>query len=334
MGRRTRRGPVVGGLVGVEGLVGDLLLEVEPVPEGEELGLGHLLDLVGGVAGLDLGAEGPALHRLGQDDRRLAGRLRGLGGQLVGGVELPVVVAAPGSAWISSSERCSTMLAQSGIGTEEVLPGVGARLGDVLLELPVGSGVHLVQQDAVDVAGQELVPLGAPDHLDHVPAGPPEGGLGLLDDLAVAPDGTVEALEVAVDDEDQVVEVFPAGHREGAGGFHLVELTVTDEAPDPRGRGVGDLPVEEIAVDVGLVDGGQRAEAHGDGGVLPEVGEQAGVGIGGQAPAARPPGGNCRAGPRRAGPRRRPGRRCRARRGPGRRPCRRSPRRTSPGRSG
>ena len=63
-------GPVVGRQVGLEGLVGDLVGQVEPVPQGPQLGLGHLLDLVGGVAGLDLGAERPALDRLGQDDRR------------------------------------------------------------------------------------------------------------------------------------------------------------------------------------------------------------------------------------------------------------------------
>ena len=46
----------------------------------------------------------------------------------------------------------------------------------------------------------------APDHLDHVPAGAAEIGFQLLDDLAVAAHRAVEALQVAVDDEDQVVE--------------------------------------------------------------------------------------------------------------------------------
>ena len=55
--------------------------------------LGHLLDLVGGVAALDVGAERPALDRLGEDDGR---RALVLDGRLVGGVELAVVVAAAG----------------------------------------------------------------------------------------------------------------------------------------------------------------------------------------------------------------------------------------------
>jgi len=70
-------------------LVGDR--ELQPVAEDAQLGLGQLLGLVGDVATLDAGAERPALDRLGQDH---GGRALELGGQLVGGVELPVVVAA------------------------------------------------------------------------------------------------------------------------------------------------------------------------------------------------------------------------------------------------
>ena len=78
----------------------------------------------------------------------------------------------------------------------------------VALELAVDGGVHLVEQHAVLVLGEQLVPLRAPDDLDHVPAGAAEDGLELLDDLAVAAHRAVEALQVAVDDEDQVVELL------------------------------------------------------------------------------------------------------------------------------
>ena len=50
--------------------VGDRQLEA--VAEGPQLGFGHLLDLVGGVAGLEVGPERPALDGLGQDHRRCA----------------------------------------------------------------------------------------------------------------------------------------------------------------------------------------------------------------------------------------------------------------------
>ena len=41
----------------------------------------------------------------------------------------------------------------------------------------------------------------------------------------------------------------------------------------------------QVLVEVGLVDGIEGADAHGHGGELPEVGHQAGMGVGGQAPA-------------------------------------------------
>jgi len=131
--------------------------------------------------------------------------------------------------------------AETGIGTEEVLPGIGARLGGVLLELAVGGGVHLVEKDAVDVTGQQLVPLRAPDDLDHVPAGAPEGGLGLLDDLPVAPDGSVEALQVAVDDEGQVVEMLATGDREAP-----VEST-SSSSPSPTKHQTREADVSAIS---------------------------------------------------------------------------------------
>ena len=287
--------------------VGDLLGQVEPVPQRQQLGLGHLLDLVGGVAGLDLGAERPALDRLGQDDGRRAALL---GGQLVGGVELAVVVAAAGQRPQLVVAQVFDQPAQPRVGTEEVLADVGARLGRVLLELAVDGGVHLVEQHAVDVTGQQLVPARAPDDLDDVPAGTPEDRLELLDDLAVAPHRTVEPLQVAVDDEDQVVEVLAPGHAECADRLGLVHLAVADEAPDPALARVDQLAQVEVAVDVGLVDRRDRAEAHRHRRELPEVGQEPGVRVARAARCPPPRGGSCPAGPRSADPRRTPGRRC------------------------
>ncbi len=222
--------PVVRRVLGVERPVGDLLTEVEPVAQRPQLVPGHLLDAVGGVAGLDLGAKRPALDGLGQDHRGAALVLdRGL----VGGVELAVVVTAPGQREELVVGEVLDQLAQPGVGPEEALPHVCPAAGGVVLELAVDRGVHLVQQDAVGVSLQQLVPTGAPDHLDDVPAGPPEGGLQLLDDLAVAPHRAVEPLQVAVDDEDEVVELVAGGDRQGAQRLGLVALAVAEEGPHP-----------------------------------------------------------------------------------------------------
>ena len=61
---------------------------------------------------------------------------------------------------------------------------------------------------------------------------PSEGRLELLDDLAVAADGTVEALQVAVDDERQVVEPLARRDMERAERLGLVGLAVAHERPD------------------------------------------------------------------------------------------------------
>ena len=138
-------------------------------------------------------------------------------------------------------------------------------------------------QHAVDVPGQELVPLAAPDDLDDVPAGAPEDRLQLLDDLAVATHRSVQPLEVAVDHEGQVVQALARGDREGAQRLRLVHLAVTQECPDAAAAGVLDAPVVEVPVEARLVDRRQRADAHRDRGELPEVGHQARMRIRAQA---------------------------------------------------
>ncbi len=132
---------------------------------------------------------------------------------------------------------------------------------------------------------EQGVPLRAPDRLDHVPAGAAEGRLELLDDLAVAAHRPVEPLQVAVDHEDQVVELLARGQRDGAERLGLVGLAVAEERPD---LGVGhrlELAVFQVAVEARLVDGHDRAQAHRHRRELPEVGHQPRVRVARQAAA-------------------------------------------------
>ncbi len=257
-------------------------MQVQPVAQPHQLVLVHLLDLVGGVAALDVGAERPSLDRLAQERRR-GTRAEVLGGRLVRGVELAVVVAAARQVDEVLVAEMGDELAQPRVGPEEVLTDVGTGLGAVALELAVEGGVQLVQQHPVLVVDQQLVPLRAEDHLDHVPPGAAEHGFELLDDLAVAAYRAVEALQVAVDDEDQVVEVLPAGERQRAEALGLVAFAVAEERPDPALAGVGHLPVEQVTVVAGLVERGERPQAHADRGKLPELGHQARVRVARQA---------------------------------------------------
>ena len=105
--------------------------------------------------------------------------------------------------------------------------------------------------------------------------------------------------------------MLAARHPEGADGLGLVHLAVAHEAPDPAGAGVDEVAGVEVAVDVGLVDGGDGPQSHGDRGELPEPGAAGG---GGGSSAGRSPdliAEGVSSSPS-AAPRRRPRRKCRA----------------------
>jgi hypothetical protein len=93
--------------------------------------------------------------------------------------------------------------------------------------------------------------------------------------------------QVAVDDEDQVVELLAPRERDRAEALRLVHLAVAAEHPHVPVRRVGEAAVVEILEEAGLVDGHDRPEAHGDGRELPEVRHQPGMRVGGEALAAR-----------------------------------------------
>src|SRR5450759_3850210 len=238
---------------------------------------------MGYVPGLDAAPERPALDRCGEDDRR--GPLR-LGRGLVCGVELAVVMAPASELREVVIREVLNQLAETWVRPEEVLSNVGPAGDRELLEVAVEGGVHLLDEDALDIAGEEIVPLPRPDHLDDVPTGPAEGRLQLLDDLAVAAHRPIEPLEVAVDDEGQVVEAFARSEAERAERLRLIGLAVAEEGPDPGVGGIELAPVLEIAVEAGLVNGRYRPEAHADRRKLPEVRQQARMRVGRQ-PHAR-----------------------------------------------
>src|SRR5260370_10122406 len=89
-----------------------------------------------------------------------------------------------------------------------MLAHVRAGLDDKLLVFAVDKLAHALDEQAFRVALKNGIPLAAPQDLDNVPARAAEGGLEFLNDLAVAEDGTVEALPVAVHDGDRIMELF------------------------------------------------------------------------------------------------------------------------------
>ena len=106
---------------------------------------------------------------------------------------------------------------------------VGATLGLEVLILAVDAFFHALQQQAARVACEQLVPIGAPQDLDHVPAGAAECRFEFVDDLAVAANRAIEPLQVAVDDEDQVVELLARPERQRARA-----ISGSSVSPSPR----------------------------------------------------------------------------------------------------
>jgi hypothetical protein len=228
-------------------------------------------------------AEPEALDRLGEDNRGRA--LIGHGG-CVGCIHLHRIVTAAVQPPDLVVGHVGDHLLELGILAEKMLAGVGAALRFEVLILPVDAFLHQALEEPLVIALEQRVPARSPQHLDDIPTGAEERGLELLDDLAVAAHRTVETLQVAIDDEDEVVELFPHRHGESAHRLGLVHLTVAQKRPNLPVRRRHDAAILEIAHEPGLKDGHHGSEAHGHRGVLPEVRHQPRMRVRGQTVAA------------------------------------------------
>ncbi len=168
---------------------------------------------------------------------------------------------------------------------EEMLPGVGATVIFVVLQLAIADLVHALLQQPAVVFLQQRIPLAPPDHLEHIPARTAEYALQLLNDLAVAAHRPVQPLQVAVDHKNEIAEALPPGHGNSAQRLRLVALTIAEETPHVAIAMIDKPAALLVLHHVGLVDGLNGAQPHGHRGELPIIGHQPGVGVGGQAVA-------------------------------------------------
>ena len=78
------------------------------------------------------------------------------------------------------------------IPAKKLFPNAGAVVQGEMLHLPIQPFVHSLDQQSAVVLFEQAVPVVTPDDLDHVPAGPAEGGFEFLDDFPIAagPAGT------------------------------------------------------------------------------------------------------------------------------------------------
>src|SRR5271167_4384419 len=94
---------------------------------------------------------------------------------------------------------------------EEMLARVSAALGFEVLILAIHAFLHQALQQSLMIAFQQWIPARTPKNLDDVPTGAEERRFEFLDDLAVAAHRSVEPLQVAIDDKDEIVELL--AHR-------------------------------------------------------------------------------------------------------------------------
>ncbi len=269
----------------VEGCLRHLVVgdgDTEAAAELPQFVVVELLLLVGDVLALAGFAQAVPLDGLGQDH---GGRAPVLDGRLVGRVDLFRVVASAAQFSDLLVGVVLDHLQQLGVCPEEVLSDVGTVRHGITLGLAVHDLAHPLDEEPVLVFGQQGVPVVAPDHLEDVPARAAEGRLEFLDDLAVAAHRAVQPLEVAVHHEDQVVELFPGGQRNGAKALGLIHLAVAEECPYLLVRDLLQATVLQVVVEARLVDGLYGGKSHGDGGKLPETGHEVRVGVGGQSAA-------------------------------------------------
>src|SRR5262249_31653526 len=162
-------------------------------------------------------------------------------------------------------------LQQPGVGSEEVLPEVGTALDKVFLILAIGDLAHSSDQQAVAIVLNERIPIAAPDDLNYVPARTAENRFQFLNDFAVPAHGAVEALQVTVHHENEIVQTFARGESNRTKGFRLVHFAIAEKCPYLPARGLFQSTVLKVLDEARVVDRLNRPKTHRDRRELPEI---------------------------------------------------------------
>ncbi len=257
--------------------------DIETRAEFAKLLFIELLLLVGDVAAFARFAKAIALDCLCKDDR---GKAFVFDGRFIGRVDLPRVVAAPVHLAQLVVGEVIHQRQEFGVFPEKMFTNVAARRDGIFLEIAIDGLFHALDEQATRIFREQFVPIRAPDHLDDIPACAAENPFEFLDDFAIAAHRAVEALQVAVHDPNQIVEVLTGRKRQLTKRFGLIAFTVTDKAPDFwLSFPFHELARLQIAIEARLKNRGDWTQAHRDGRELPEFGHQIGVRIGGEAAA-------------------------------------------------
>lgn len=183
---------------------------------------------MGGHLAFTGGTHAVTLFGLRQNHGRLAAMI---GRRLIGRMDfLHVVTAAPQAIdFFVGQRRCN--LAGAFVLTKEMLAIESAVIGGEGLQLTVHGAVERIHQRAVLVARKQFIPVRTPQQLDDIPAGAGKQRFQLIDDAAVAAYRSVQALQIAVDHKDQVIQFFARRQTQCRQRFRLIHLAIAKHAP-------------------------------------------------------------------------------------------------------
>src|SRR6185437_7842882 len=212
-------------------------------------------------------AQAIALDGVSQDNGRLTAMLDR---RFVGRVHLHRIVSAAFELGQLIVGEILDQFEQFGILAEEVFADISTALDRVLLELAIDDLAHALHEQAGLIAFQQRIPIAAPDDLDAIPARAAEGGFQFLNNFAIATHRTIETLQIAVDDPNEVVEFLARGQRDGTQRLRLIAFAVAEEGPDFLPRRFHQATVFEILTEARLIDAHDRPKPYRYGGELPE----------------------------------------------------------------
>ena len=77
---------------------------------------------------------------------------------------------------------------------------------NIFLILTVHYFIHAFGQQTSLIFGEQVIPVASPDNFDDIPAGTTERSFQFLNDLTITTNRSVEALQVAVDYPNEVIQ--------------------------------------------------------------------------------------------------------------------------------